>query len=94
MKYVFLGTIDRGWIEPEKARQRVEQAKSKADELSIRFETILYTQGYYDFVDVVDAPDPRTVLSFSIWYAKQGYGKITTMPAFGESEMLQAVAII
>ena len=41
-----------------------------------------YTQGYYDFVDVVDAPKPEAVLAFSVWYSNQGLGRIQSMPAF------------
>ena len=55
------------------------------------FETINYTQGIYDFIDVVEASDTFVVLGFSIWYAKQGYSKITTMPAFDEAVMEKAV---
>ena len=55
------------------------------------FETINYTQGIYGFIDVVEASDTFVVLGFSIWYAKQGYGKITTMPAFDEAAMEKAV---
>jgi len=55
------------------------------------FEAINYTQGIYDFIDVVEASDTFVVLGFSIWYAKQGYGKITTMPAFDKAAMEKAV---
>ena len=39
------------------------------------FEAINYTQGIYDFIDVVEASDTFVVLGFSIWYAKQGLVK-------------------
>jgi len=55
------------------------------------FKAINYTQGIYDFIDVVEASDTFIVLGFSIWYTKQGYGKITTMPAFDEAAMEKAV---
>ena len=43
-------------------------------------ESIDYTQGYYDFVDIVDARNPEAFLSFSVWYAAQGMGRIESMP--------------
>ena len=58
------------------------------------FEAINYTQGIYDFIDVVEASDTFVVLGFSIWYAKQGYGKIITMPAFDEAAMEKAVQAV
>ncbi len=51
-------------------------------------------KGAYDFIDVVEAPDANAVLAFSIWYAKQGYGRITTMPAFDEAAMETAVGMM
>ena len=58
------------------------------------FEAINYTQGIYDYIDTVEASDAFIVLGFSIWYAKQGYGKITTMPAFDEAAMEKAVQAV
>ena len=33
-------------------------------------------------MDVVEAPDPDAMLSFSVWYASQGFGRIESLPAF------------
>ena len=49
-----------------------------------------YTQGQFDFVDVITAPGPESVLSFSIWYANKGFGRIQTLPAFGDKVMKRA----
>ena len=80
MKYVLLGTLDPGWA--SKQTERTAKAKKKLDTLGIKLESVHYTQGYYDFVDVVDSPDPDAMLKFSIWYASQGLGRIQSMPAF------------
>ncbi len=56
MKYVLLGTLSTEWA--AKHGQRVESATAKLKELGITLEAIYYTQGQYDFVDVVDTPDP------------------------------------
>jgi uncharacterized protein with GYD domain len=80
MKYVLLGNLSSEWA--KKQSERVAKAKAKLDKLGIKVESIHYTQGAYDFVDVVDAPNPEAVLAFSIWYAAQGLGRIQTMPAF------------
>ena len=88
MKYVFVGTLSPDWIGRQKERTKAERVK--ADELGITIESVYYTQGIYDFVDIIEASDPFVVLGFSLWYAKQGYGGITTMPAFDESAMERA----
>jgi uncharacterized protein with GYD domain len=80
MKYVLLGSLSPEWA--SKQSERVGKAKTRLDKLGIKIESIHYTQGYYDFVDIVDAPNPEAVLAFSVWYASQGLGRIQSMPAF------------
>jgi uncharacterized protein with GYD domain len=80
MKYVVLGVLDAAWA--GKHTERVHKAEAKLKELGIKVESIHYTQGRYDFVDVVDAPGPETMLSFSVWYATQGFGRLESLPAF------------
>jgi uncharacterized protein with GYD domain len=80
MKYVLLGNLNSEWA--SKQAERVGKAKAKLDKLGIKVESIHYTQGYYDFVDVVDAPNPEAMLAFSVWYSTQGLGRIQSMPAF------------
>jgi uncharacterized protein with GYD domain len=89
MRYVLLGKLNPEWF--TRSSQRVDAAKAKLSSLGIRLESFYYTQGAYDFVDVVDAADAQSMLAFSLWYAQQGYGSITTMPAFGAAEMDQAL---
>jgi len=80
VKYVLLGTLSYEWA--TKQSDRVSKARGKLEKLGIKLESIYYTQGPFDFVDVVDAPNPEAMLAFSIWYAAQGLGRIQTMPAF------------
>jgi uncharacterized protein with GYD domain len=80
MKYVLLGTLSPSWA--GKQAERVAKGRAKLDQLGIKLESIHYTQGHYDFVDVVDAPGAEAILAFSVWYATQGLGRIETMPAF------------
>jgi uncharacterized protein with GYD domain len=80
MKYVLLGNLSSEWA--NKQSERTAKAKAKLDKLGIKIESIHYTQGYYDFVDVVDAPNAEALLAFSVWYAAQGLGRIQSMPAF------------
>ena len=61
MKYVMLGKQSDEWLTRHDERKRL--ALAKADELGITFQSILYTQGSYDFVDVADAPTPEAMLN-------------------------------
>lgn len=89
MRYVLLGTLSADWA--SRQVQRTKGAKSMLRKLKITLESVNYTQGAYDFVDIVDAPNTEAMLTFSIWYAKKGYGRITTMPAFSEKTLGAAV---
>jgi len=92
MKYVLLGTLSADWA----ARQskRVKAAKAKLKDLKITLVSVHYTQGPYDFVVVIEAPDAEAVLAFSVWYAANGYGRMTSMPAFDDKTMKKAVGRI
>lgn len=87
MKYIMLGTISEQWV--SKHADRTTRAKAKLQELGITLESVYYTQGAFDFVDTVEAPDPEAALAFS-GYAKEGYGRIQTLPAFDSETMERA----
>jgi uncharacterized protein with GYD domain len=80
MKYVLLGTLSPEWA--TKQAERLTKARGKLDALGMKLESVHYTQGKYDFVDVVDAPNPEAMLTFSVWYATQGFGRVQSLPAF------------
>jgi uncharacterized protein with GYD domain len=89
MKYVLMGTLAPGAM--RKQETRTANARAKLRQLGIRLESVYYTQGAVDFVDVVDAPNSDAMLAFSVWYAEQGYGKLTSLPAFDERTMVRAL---
>ena len=82
MKYVLLGSISPSWI--GKQTERYKKSNAKLKQLGIKQESVLYTQGQYDFVETIEAPGPESVLGFTIWYSKKGFGSIQTLPAFGD----------
>ena len=82
MKYVLLGSIAPSWI--GKQTERLTKSNTKLKQLGITQESVLYTQGQYDFVETIDAPGPESVLGFTIWSSKKGFGSIQTLPAFGD----------
>ena len=89
MKYVLLGNLSPEWA--SKQSERIGKAKAKLNKLKIKIESIHYTQGYYDFVDIVDAPNPEAMLAFSVWYSSQGLGRIQSMPAFDAKSFETAI---
>ncbi len=88
MKYVLLGNLSAEWA--AKQENRVKKARDKLQELGIKIESVHYTQGQHDFVDIVDAPSPEAMLAFSVWYATNGLGRLQTMPAFDTNGFVAA----
>ena len=89
MRYILLGSLSADWA--SRQTQRTKGAKAMLKKLQIKLESVNYTQGAYDFVDTVDAPNAEAMLTFSIWYAKKGYGRITSMPAFDAKALEAAI---
>jgi uncharacterized protein with GYD domain len=89
MKYVLLGSLSPEWA--SKQSERLGKARAKLDKLGIKLESIHYTQGHYDFIDIVDAPNPEAMLAFSVWYSTQGLGRIQSMPAFDAKSFEAAI---
>ena len=85
MKFILLGSISPSWI--GKQSERYKKSNDKLNQLGIKQVSVLYTQGQYDFVETIEAPGPESVLGFTIWYSKKGFGVIQTLPAFGDREI-------
>ena len=60
-------------------KRSVLQSQVEARRARIRDQSLHYTQGPYDFVDVVDVPNAEALLAFSVWYSAQGLGRIQSM---------------
>jgi uncharacterized protein with GYD domain len=89
MKYVLLGSLNAATM--TKQVKRTTTARAKLNQLGIKLESVYYTQGAYDFVEVVSAPSAEAMLAFSVWYGAQGYGHIVSCPAFDERSMVTAL---
>ncbi|MHC4135226.1 MAG: GYD domain-containing protein [Planctomycetota bacterium] len=89
MRYILLGKLNKEWITRE---ERVNESKAKMNDLGIELEAIHYTQGPFDFVDIVSTNNPEAALTFSVWYAAQGYGNIMTLPSFTPEAFSKAIA--
>ncbi len=80
LKHVLLGTLSPEWA--SRHAVRVHSSNERLEQLGVQLEAVYYTQGRFDFVDIVDAPEPDALLTFSLWYVSQGYGRVESMPAF------------
>ena len=84
MKFILIGTHAPEWV--GRSRERTPRAVAKGRELGITVLANYFTQGQYDFVSVLDCPDPVSASAFSIWYMEQGFGRVQTMLAYDVQE--------
>src|SRR3546814_20287110 len=63
MRFVLLGNLSADWA--TRQSERTSSAKKKLKELGMTLESVNYTQGAYDFVDIVEAHDAEAMLAFS-----------------------------
>jgi uncharacterized protein with GYD domain len=85
MKFVLIGTHAPEWIARNEERGR--RALEMTRRLGITVELSYYTQGAYDFVTIIDAPDADTASAFALWYASQGFGRVQTLRGYTAAEM-------
>ena len=89
MKYVLLGSIAPSWL--SRQTERLTKSNAKLKQLGIKQDSVLYTQGQYDFVETIDASGPEKVMGFTIWYSKKGFGSIQTLPAFADKTIRKII---
>jgi uncharacterized protein with GYD domain len=80
MKFVLIGTHSPEWI--GRTQERGHRAFAKCQALGISVIGNYFTQGQFDFVTVIEAPTPEDASAFSIWYMKQGFGRVQTLLAY------------
>ena len=66
---------------------RAEQARQGIERMGGRLTTLLWTQGRYDLVGVVEAPDDESVSAFALASAMQGSVRTETLRAYSAEEM-------
>lgn len=93
MKFILLVKVTE--YGAKKFRERGARALAKVQSLGFDIKKIkmVYTQGQYDLVELVDAPSAEAMLAHTTWYAKQGYGKMIAMPAHDPAVMKRADAL-
>ena len=87
-KYVTLiNWTDQGVRNVKETTRRAEQARQAIEQMGGRLETIYWTQGRYDLVAVVEAPDDETATAALLRIAGQGAVRTETLRAFDAEEM-------
>ena len=78
---------DQGVRNVKDTRKRADAFKSAAKELGCTVKEVLWTQGQYDFVIVLEAPDETTASALALSVAKLGNIRGQTLRAFTATEI-------
>jgi uncharacterized protein with GYD domain len=92
-KYVVLYNMtDQGAKDIKTLPERVREARAGAEAQSIKVLGWYLTEGRYDVVTVVDAPDESTLVAGVLAIARNGNFRSETLRAFDETEMEQIIS--
>src|SRR3954469_14250155 len=90
--YVVLGNFpDQGIRAAKDSPRRAEAFKKMAETFGITVKELLWTQGRYDVVTVLDAPDEFSAMTLSLSLGAFGKGPPESVRAFSASDMTKIV---
>ena len=90
--YVVLAKFtDQGVRNAKDSPKRADAYKQMAKTFGVTVKEILWTQGRYDVVTIVDAPDESAAMSLSLSLGALGNVRTETLRAFSADEMTKIV---
>ena len=90
--YVVLYSMtDQGAKNIDSLPQRVREARAAAEQFGITVQGWYLTEGQFDVLTIVDAPDEITLAAGVLAIARNGNFRSQTLRAFSESELEQIV---
>jgi len=90
--YVVLYNLTEQGIRDIRATvQRAKDGQAESEELGFKMHHILWTQGPYDVVAIIEAPDEQAMMAGLMNIAEAGNARSLTMRAFTADEMDQAI---
>ncbi len=91
--YVVLYTFtDEGAKHAKDTVKRAQEARAENERRGFTVQGLYWTQGPYDLVAVVDAPDEQSMMAGLLNIAGAGNVRSQTMRAFTEAEMESIIA--
>lgn len=70
---------------------RIQEVSKEIESYGAKVLSQYATLGPYDFVNIVDAPDNKTILKVSVELGSRGTVEITTLPAMSLSDFVATV---
>lgn len=90
--YVVLGNFtDQGVRNVKESPKRADAFKEMAKTFGVTVKEIVWTQGRYDVVTVLEAPDEAAAMSLSLSLSALGNVRTETLRAFSAADMTKIV---
>ena len=90
--YVVLANFtDQGIRSAKESPKRAEAFKAMAKTFGVTVKELVWTQGRYDVVTIVDAPDEASFMSLTMSLGALGNVRTESLRAFSADEMTKAV---
>ncbi len=71
--------------------RRILEVNKEIESLGVKVLSQYATLGAYDFVNIVEAPNNKTVVKVSVEFGARGTVEITTLPALSLNEFVSTV---
>jgi uncharacterized protein with GYD domain len=91
--YVVLATFtDQGVRNAKDSPKRAEAFKQMAKTFGVTVKEIFWTQGRYDIVTIVEAPDELSATALNLSLSAMGNIRTESLRAFSATDMMKIVA--
>ncbi len=84
---VLVNWTDQGIRSVRETTQRADQVRQLVEQMGGRLTTLFWTQGRYDLVAIIEAPDDETIAAIGLRVSMNGGTRSETLRAFDAEEM-------
>jgi len=90
--YILLSKLtDEGWKTIKERPERIKEVNRELEVFGVKVLSQYAILGEYDFVNIVEAPDNKTIAKVSIELGSRGTIQITTMPAIPIDDFIASI---
>jgi uncharacterized protein with GYD domain len=87
--YAMLSTLGPdGWETVRENPERITQVRTEVETLGLKVHAQYALMGQYDFLNLIEAPDDKTMAKAAIMLAARGTMRTTTLPAIPVEDLI------